>query len=353
MCDTLCVLGVDRTLFAKNSDRPRDEVQVVEIHARRAPGGRRHATHIELDDAGAYALLGSRPLWGWGLEHGVNEHRVAIGNERIFTVDDPRAAPPALTGMDLVRLGLERAATADEALDVMTGLLEEHGQGGRCAEHDDDPYWSSFLITDPHGAWILETSGRRWAARPVHGGAAISNRVTIGLVATRACVAMGAASLTPADLVGTLRHHGHRPWGVPGGDASVVDPPPHGMPEGADGASVCWHVRDVMSTTSAIVAELPASTAAPVRAWVALGSPCASVFVPLDPFGPDGPSGVAMLAEPTTWRRFAALRDRAESADDALVGIRAVLAPLERDLWNAAPGDAWPRVDAALTSLGV
>ena len=382
MCDTLCVLGAGRTLFAKNSDRPRDEVQVVEVHGRRPRGGRLGTTHIEIDDAGAHALLGSRPSWGWGLEHGVNEHRVAIGNERIFTVDDPRAVPPALTGMDLVRLGLERAASADEALEVMTALLERHGQGGRCSEHDDDPYWSSFLIADPRGAWILETSGRRWAARSVEGGAAISNRVTLGrdwtrasadlapgadvtgwidptvdseradvrLAATRACVAVGAASLGPADLVGTLRHHGDRTWGVPGGDPTIVDPPPHGMPEGADGASVCWHVRGVMSTTSAIVAELPTASSAPVRAWVALGSPCASVFVPLQPFASDPEPA---LAAPATWHRFAALRDRAESADDALSGIRAVLGPLEQELWDAPPTNPWPRVDAALTSLGV
>ena len=68
----------------------------------------------------------------------------------------------------------------------MTALLERHGQGGRCAEHEDDPYWSSFLVADPDGAWILETSDRTWAARAVDDGAAISNRVTLGTDWTRA-----------------------------------------------------------------------------------------------------------------------------------------------------------------------
>ena len=36
----------------------------------------------------------------------------------------PRSAKPALIGMDLVRLGLERARSAAEAVDVMAGLLE-------------------------------------------------------------------------------------------------------------------------------------------------------------------------------------------------------------------------------------
>ena len=64
--------------------------------------------YLRVPDPGACAFVGSHPTWLWGAEHGVNEHGVAIGNEKIWTVDDPACAPPALLGMDLVRLGLER-----------------------------------------------------------------------------------------------------------------------------------------------------------------------------------------------------------------------------------------------------
>ena len=106
----------------------------------------------------------SRPTWLRGAEHGLNEHRVAIGNEKIWTVDDPRGQPPALLGMDLVALVLERARDADEGLAVLTALLAEHGQGGSGEAKRDAPYYSSFLIADPHRAWIVETSGA--ASRP-------------------------------------------------------------------------------------------------------------------------------------------------------------------------------------------
>ena len=128
MCDTLCAVGSERTLFAKNSDRPVAEVQLVESFASRRGGGRLRTQYIEIDDAGAFALLGCRPEWLWGLETGVNEHRVAIGNEKVFTVDDPYKVEPALLGMDLVRLGLERGRTADEALDVTVRAASATGR---------------------------------------------------------------------------------------------------------------------------------------------------------------------------------------------------------------------------------
>jgi secernin len=394
MCDTLCVIGGGRTLFAKNSDRPVREPQVVEPYAQRCANGRLRTQYLELEDSGAYALMGSSPTWLWGFEHGINEQRVAIGNEKVWTVDNPHEAGPALIGMDLVRLGLERGATADEALDAITELLEAHGQGGSGEQDPLDPYWSSFLIADPNGAWVLETSGRTWAARPVDDGAAISNRITLStdwtrssrdvpagadfdawrnprtptgiadhrLRATRRCVATGAAALSPADLVAVLRHHGERPWGAPGSDPAEVSLPPIDVHEDWSGVTVCMHVRDYQVTNASIVAELPADDGMPVRAWVALGSPCVSVYVPVFPPA-DVPSE---LGDPEAWARFARLRERVDRDSDELIEIRGVLGPIETELWaesddaSADPvqqarlgASAWSRVDAGLVKLGV
>lgn len=54
------------------------------------------------------------------------------------------------------------------AMNVITSLLEEHGQGGPCS--DTEPrllYHNSFLIADPTEAWVLETAGRHWAAENI------------------------------------------------------------------------------------------------------------------------------------------------------------------------------------------
>jgi secernin len=396
MCDTLCAIGRDRTLFAKSSDRPVAEVQLVEPLAARLAGGTVRTQYLELDDAGACALLGCRPDWLWGLETGVNEHRVAIGNEKVFTVDDPAACAPALIGMDLVRLGLERARTADEAIDVMTSLLEQHGQGGAGEREHGEAYFSSFLIADPRGGWVLETSGRTWAARPITSGAAISNRLSLRadwtrasadvppgrdfddwrsrdaptghadnrLAANDACLAAGGDALTPRILAAQLRHHGERPWGPPGGDSRAISPVPARARRDGTGVTICMHVRDHQATASSLVAELAGDRDRPLRAWVAPGSPCVSVFVPV--FPPDGVP--AALGEPATWTRVRALRDRveAEHGADALGEIRAVLAPVEAALWDEADDVAddagaraafvarcWGPVESALGALGV
>ncbi len=82
--------------------------------------------------------------------------------------------------MDLVRLGLERGATATEALEVIVELLEKHGQGGNCAEHFVLNYHNSFLMADENEAWVLETAGDYWVAERITSGTrSISNNLSI------------------------------------------------------------------------------------------------------------------------------------------------------------------------------
>ena len=339
MCD--CVVALPpatadgATLFAKNSDRPAGEPQAVERHDPRRERSTR-CTYIEVDGAPGETIgfVGSRPTWMWGVEHGVNDAGVAIGNETIFTTLDPRGAPPALLGMDLVRLALERAASASAAVEVLTALLERHGQGGSGHRDHDRPYWSSFLIADAGAAWVVETSGRTWEAEPVERTRAISNRTTIPsfdaahrhprqpvdrLVdprLARSGAVLAAEPVTPAALAALLRDH-------EGG----VEP----------GWTVCMHVDGVEATTAAVIATLPAD-GPPVGRFL-LGSPCTSVFVPVVV----GPA----LGEPPPWEAFAGLA----------ASLRPTLDDLERGLWtDVDPADAgwnaeaWRRVRAVLGS---
>jgi secernin len=106
------------------------------------------------------AVLGVQPIGAWGLAHGVNEHRVAIG----VTEWESRlpAEGPALTGPELVRLGLERSRNALNAVEVLTDLIDRHGQGstdGETGRHSDN----ILLIADRDEAYVLEASGRHWA----------------------------------------------------------------------------------------------------------------------------------------------------------------------------------------------
>lgn len=183
MCDTLVALrGFTRegaTIFAKNSDREPNEAQVLEYHPRRRTTEERvRCTYIDVEQVDeVYAVLISRPYWMWGAEMGVNEYGVAIGNEAVFT--KLPYAEKGLTGMDLLRLALERSKNAREALQWIVSLLEKYGQGGSCSAVRKFYYHNSFLIADPGEAWVLETAGREWVAERVNDVRSISNALSI------------------------------------------------------------------------------------------------------------------------------------------------------------------------------
>ncbi|HQZ35138.1 MAG TPA: hypothetical protein PK020_11975 [Ilumatobacteraceae bacterium] len=263
------------TLFAKNSDRPPAERQIVEWSVPRRDVGIVRTTHVDVHahTADTLGCVLSRPVWGWGAEHGVNEAGVVIGNTTVYTTLDPRGAPDGLTGMDLVRLALERGRDAAEAVDVVTSLLERYGQGG--SGHDPAlvpggrSYWNSFLVASADAAFVIDTSGSQWEVEEVVEARAISNRTTIP-----AFDATHRHPRQPVDRLVDPRWHAsqrvlaQRPVTVAALQAHLRSHDSCAEP----GWSVCMHVDGVEATTASMIVELR-SDAAP-QVWALTGHPC-------------------------------------------------------------------------------
>lgn len=318
MCDTLVTVLPDRVLFAKNSDRDPNEAQLLEWQprSRHAAGSEVRCTWIRIPQVGAtHAVLLSRPFWMWGAEMGANEHGVVIGNEAVFTRQP--YAPVGLTGMDLLRLGLERGATAEQAVEVMTDLLERYGQGGGCGhENRSFTYHNSFLVADPRGAFVLETAGRIWQAERVRGARSISNGLTLpGLVAqtdrlrTRVSdcrirqartQSAAAGAQCAGDLMRVLRSHG------------AGDEPRYRLVNGAM-AAPCMHAGGLLAasqTTGSWVSELRPDAA---RHWVtATAAPCTGLFKPVRVGEPLdlGPAPTDRADDDSLWWRHERLHRR-------------------------------------------
>jgi len=185
MCDTLVALGNStkegNVIFGKNSDRPSSEAQLITY----SPAMRHikeksvECTYITIPQISqTHAILMSQPFWMYGCEIGCNEHGVVIGNEAVHTKEPLRK--DGLLGMDLLRLGLERAKTAQEALKVITRLLESFGQGGSCSFTPPEwLYHNSYIIADNKEAYVLETADKWWIVENVKDVRSISNNLSI------------------------------------------------------------------------------------------------------------------------------------------------------------------------------
>jgi len=373
MCDSVVALGDvtadGRVLFAKNSDRvPPDECQPLVHHPRRthASGATLGCQYLEITQVPeTAALIGSRPYWLWGFEHGLNEYGVAIGNHTVFARDP--VSDVGLMGMDLVRLGLERGRSAREAVEVITDLIERYGQGGSGFVDKHWPYHNSFLVADRARAYVLETSDRRWAVRRVDETASVSNHLSIGTDweeisadaidharaqgwwradagdrldfaaafrdlnypafissgrqrRTSELVTAGRGQVTPATMRAVLRDH----YGE-----GVVPRTDH-APEDERSYAVCQHVPGVGSTTASAVVRLGRDDETLVY-WGSFGSPCLGVFLPyyVEAALPAAlAQGGASATLDSPWWRFYEL-SRQVAADP---GARA---PIVRAAWDA------------------
>jgi len=179
MCDTLYKKTADGFLFGKNSDRSPNEPNLVLFHSAGIESDPvRRCTYIGIDSVAArHGVAIVRPSWMWGAEMGVNDAGVVIGNEAVFTRSKGKKTE-RLTGMDLLRLALERAASAADAVRIVTALLDRYGQGGNCGFDKPFYYDNSFLIAGSDGAFILETCGSGWIVKDVSDAGNISNMLS-------------------------------------------------------------------------------------------------------------------------------------------------------------------------------
>ena len=180
-CDTMVALpsatASGQTLFAKNSDRPADECQPLELHARieHPTESVTHCQFVSLPEASVvHRHVGSRPWWCWGYEHGFNEHQVVIGNEAVHSKFEP-ATEGKLIGMEVLRLGLERGSTAREAVSVMTDAIGQYGQGKFENDAGVRTYDNGYIVADPNEAYVIETAGHEWVVKRVEDTIGISN----------------------------------------------------------------------------------------------------------------------------------------------------------------------------------
>jgi len=360
VCDTIVKVGPDGVLFAKNSDRDANEAQVLQwIPARDHPAGSKVVcTHMAVPQvARTHAVLLSRPFWMWGAEMGTNEHGVVIGNEAVFT-DQPYSAT-GLTGMDLLRLALERSTTAAGAVDIIVDLLEEFGQGGGCGfEKRDFTYHNSFIVADPTSAIVVETAGRLWAVEEVRSGVrSISNGLTISGFAEEhrnelrsrvaACdvrseltAALTADASGVGDMAAVLRSHGTARW------------PHYDLLTGTLGMP-CMHGGGLIAGSVTVASWISDLRPGANLHWVtATASPCLSLFKPVSVETPVhlGLTPVGTFDEGALWWRQERL-NRMVMADPARRAVHLGERDEAESAWFADPptsAEAFARADRML-----
>jgi secernin len=313
-CDMVVALAratVDgQALFGHNSTRAAGEVQALVRRPGRdfAPGEMVRIPGLALPQVRRTAtVLANRCENLWGYPHGINEHGVALGVTSMRM--KLSAEGPRLSGPDLVRLTLERAGSARQAVDVIADLVTRHGQGTEKGEAN------SFLIVDRQEAFALETCGAHWAEQSVREVRAASDvchlrqdwdRISRGLASLAIERGWWPEDGSKLDFAGALAHEGGdnaaalRRWGR----ATVLLEQQNGqidvvflrrllgdhveVPRALAGVartpepSLCRHAAepDEPATAASLVAQL-GSPACPPVAWCAFGAPCSTIFFPL------------------------------------------------------------------------
>lgn len=146
------------SIIVKNRDLGTNTLSEIGLHqAAELPKNAVYkAAYIDIPNiTRTYKFIGSRTAGRWGYGMGINENQVSVADNDAPSRDkmDWKAS---LHDNDVVRLILERAKTAREGVEIATKLVEKYGQA-----------WNGimFEIGDPNEIWVVEVTGRRWAAK--------------------------------------------------------------------------------------------------------------------------------------------------------------------------------------------
>ncbi len=104
----------------------------------------------------------------------MNEHQVAISETTTTGREELQNPDGLLHYWQLMKLALERGATAREAIEVMTSLVAEHGYQSTA---------ESFSIADPNEVWLMEMIG---AGPGGEGAVWVARRIPDGFIAAYA-----------------------------------------------------------------------------------------------------------------------------------------------------------------------
>jgi secernin len=322
-----------RTLFGHNSNCPGgDGSSLVRAPGRAFELGETvHTPYVALPQVRrTHTVLAGQSSGQWGYEYGVNDCGVAVGATPYPT--RLVAEEPGLAGPDLVRLTLERAAGARQAIDLLADLVGRHGQGGYTGRPGDGPDRDpALLVADAAEAYVFAACGRHWVVQEVGAVRALGevchlrqdwDRLSRGLSDLAIARGWWPEDGSKLDFAGAMCPPGHAtpgslrrwaratvlleerhgdvdapflrhllgdhfngcpdeidPWGQP---PYAVRPDMAAVTTALPPLPLCQHARDAAApgTAVSLVVELAPPPEAPL-VWCAFGPPCTSVYFPL------------------------------------------------------------------------
>ncbi|XP_062561532.1 secernin-1 [Armigeres subalbatus] len=179
-----CVESGKTIIYGRNGLRqPADDSAVSEVHlypASEGNSGSVKCDSAEIDGSATFSVILSKPAGVWGAESGSNEKGLCLG----LTFSEGHPVEGKLNATDLVRLGLERATSATEAIDLLTKLNQQYGP----VEESKDAPKAAFVVCDANEAWLLNLVGCFWAAHKLASGSlALNPGLSVGTQIDRSC----------------------------------------------------------------------------------------------------------------------------------------------------------------------